>query len=111
MIVAASYKNARISSQKLKPILDKIRGLKIDYALNILKFSNKKSAYLIKKLLKSVVANAINNNSLDINNLYVYQIYSTKATSFKRLNIRARGRSDRMIKRNAHIFIRIKEKV
>ena len=110
MIVNASLKNARISSQKIKPVIDKIRGLNVTIAMNILEFSNKKSAFLIKKLLNSAVANAENNNNLNIDKLYIHKIYATNGTSLKRIKIRAKGRSDRMVRRNSHIFIYIKEK-
>ncbi|HFL8819388.1 MAG TPA: 50S ribosomal protein L22 [Candidatus Azoamicus sp. OHIO2] len=110
MIVSASLKNARISSQKLKSSLDAIRGLNVPLALNILMFSNKKSAFIIKKLLYSAIANAENNNNLLSTNLYIHNIYATNGPSLKRLNIRARGRSDKIIKRSSHIFIFIKER-
>lgn len=109
MIVKSIIKNARISSQKIKPLLDKIRGTEVNTALNIINFSKKKNAKILKKLLKSAVANAKNNN-LQTENLYICSIYTTKGTSLKRLNIRARGRSDRITKENAHIFIFIKER-
>ncbi len=109
MIVLAKIKNARISSQKVKPMIDKIRGLNVTNAMNILQFSKKKSSFLIKKLLNSAIANAENNNKLDINKLYIFKIYATNGTSLKRIKIRAKGRSDKMIRRNSHIFIYIKE--
>lgn len=110
MIVSANLKNVKISSQKLKPLLDKIRCLKVEAALNILLFCKTKSALIIKKLLNSAIANAEHNNNLNANNLYIHSIYATNAASLKRLNIRARGRSDKIIKRNSHIFILVKER-
>lgn len=110
MIAKSTIKNARMSSQKIKPLLDKIRGLDVFKALNIINFSNKKNAKIVKKLLKSAIANAKNNN-LQTENLYISSIYTTKGTSLKRMNIRARGRSDRITKENAHIFIFIKERI
>lgn len=109
MISTAIFKNARISSQKIKPVIDKIRGLNLDKAINILTFSNKKAAFLIKKVLQSAMANAIHNKGLDIDNMYVYSIYAVQGTSFKRFKTRAKGRSDRIIKRHSHIFVSIKE--
>lgn len=110
MIVSAILKNVRISSQKIKPIIDTIRGFNIEYAINLLNFSNKKASFLIKKLLISVLANAENNNNLNIDKLYICKIYSTNASSFKRLKMRAKGRSDKIIRRNSHIFVYVKEK-
>lgn len=109
MIAKSIIKNARISNQKIKPLLDKIRGVDVTKAFNIINFSKKKSAKIVKKLLQSAIANAKNNN-LQTENLYIYSIYTTKGTSLKRLNIRARGRSDRITKENAHIFLFIKER-
>lgn len=110
MTVSANLRNVKISSQKLKPLLDKIRNLNVELALNILLFSKTKSASIVKKLLDSVVANAEHNNNLNSSTLYINSIYATNAASLKRLNIRARGRSDKIIKRNSHIFISIKER-
>lgn len=110
MIVSAKLKNVRISSQKIKPVLDKIRLLKVENAINILTYTNKKAAYLIKKLLISVMANAENNNNLSPNNLYIHRIYATDGMKLKRLKTRAKGRSDRIIKKHSHIFVYIKEK-
>lgn len=110
MIISAKLKNARISSQKIRPILNKIRLLNVENAINILTHTNKKAAFLVKKLLISVVANAENNNNLNIENLYIYKIYSTDGMKLKRLKPRAKGRSDRIIKKHSHIFVYIKEK-
>ena len=110
MIVSAILKNARISSQKVKPVINKIRGLNVEKAINILSFSNKKAAYILKKLLNSAIANAENNNNLISDNLYINKIYTTNGTKFKRLNPRAKGRSDKLERKNAHIFIYIKER-
>lgn len=110
MIVSAVVKNVRISSQKVRPVLDKIRGLSVEKAMDILAFSNKKASFHIKKLLGSVVANAEHNNSLDIDQLFVYRIYSGVGPSLKRLETRAKGRSNKLVKRSCHIFVEVKER-
>lgn len=110
MSVSAIFKNARISGQKVQPILDKIRGLSVEKAIDMLTFSNKKSSFLVKKVLKSVVANAEHNNGFDIDQLFINSVYVCQGSSFKRFKIRAKGRSNRIIKRNCHIFIEVKER-
>ncbi len=110
MIVSAFLKNARISDKKVYPILKSIRGLSVDKAMNILLFSNKKASFFVRKLLKSVIANAEHNNGMDIDNLFIFSIYVCSGTNFKRLEIRAKGKSNRIIKKNCHIFIKIKER-
>lgn len=110
MIVSAIFKNARISSEKVKPILDKIRGLYIEKAINILTFSNKKAAFLVKKVLNSALSNAEHNKGLDIDNMFISNIYVVQGPSFKRFKTRAKGRSDKIKKRNSHIFVNIKER-
>lgn len=109
MIVKAILKNVRISGRKVKPVLDKIRGLLIEKAINILTFSNKKSAFIVKKLLRSVIANAEHNNNLNIDKLIIYRIYVCQGPSLKRARMRAKGRSNRIIKRSCHIFVNVKE--
>ena len=110
MIISASLKNVRISHQKVKPVLDKVRGLKLEKAIEILIFSNKKAAFLTKKLLASVLANAEHNKALDIDNMFIHTIYVVQGSSFKRFKPRAKGRSDKIKKRNSHIFVKIKER-
>jgi len=110
MIVSAILRNARISSQKVKPILDKIRGMQIEKAITMLSFSNKKAAFITKKLLTSVLANAEHNKGLDIDNMFINTIYTVQGPSFKRFKTRAKGRSDKITKRNSHIFVNIKER-
>lgn len=110
MTVSAVFKNAKISSRKIEPVLNKIRGLSVEKAVNILTFSNKKSAFLVKKILKSVISNAENNNKLSIDNLYIYKIYVCPSKKLKRFRMRAKGRLCQIAKRNCHIFIEIEER-
>lgn len=111
MIIRASIKNVRISYQKVMPVLNFIRNMCIDKAVDILTFSNKKSAFFVNKLLKSVISNAEHNNSVDIDNLFIYRIYVTNGPSLKRFSIRAKGRSNRIIKRSCHIYVEVKERL
>jgi len=110
MIVSAVIKNVRMSSQKVRPVLDKIRGLSVEKAIDILAFSNKKASFFIKKLLESVIANAEHNNGLDIDQLFIYRIYVGVGPSLKRFETRAKGRSNKLIKRSCHIFVEVKER-
>lgn len=110
MIISAKVKSVRISSRKIVPILSVLRNMNVEKAIDILTFSNKKSAFFIKKLLKSVISNAEHNNSVDIDNLFIYRIYVTTGPSLKRFSVRAKGRSNRILKRSSHIYIEVKEK-
>lgn len=107
MGVIAKLRYARLSDQKARLVVDQIRGINVNLALNILIFSKKKAAFIIKKLLKSVIANAEHNNGLDIDELKIVKIYVNKAPSLKRFRARAKGRGNRIVKRNCHITIEI----
>ncbi len=109
MIVSAILKNIRISGQKVQPVVNEIRGLRVEKALDMLTFSNKKASFFVKKILKSVISNAEHNNGLDIDKLFVYSVYTCAGTSLKRFRIRAKGKSDKITKRTCHIFIKVKE--
>lgn len=106
----AKLTHARISAQKARLVADKIRGEKIEKALNFLEFSNKKAAAIIKKVLRSAIANAENNNGLDIDDLFVHRIFVDQAPSFKRFSARAKGRANRIVKRNCHVTIEVAAK-
>ena len=105
MEVAARLKFARLSPQKCRLVCDLIRGLPIDRALNILKFSSKRSASVLKKLLDSAIANAEHNYGADIDELRVSQIYTDQGPSYKRMHARAKGRGSRVLKPTCHITI------
>ncbi len=107
MGVSAILKYARLSDQKGRLVADQIRGLAVDKALEILSFSQKKAALIIKKVLESVIANAENNNGMDIDELKISKICINQAPSFKRFKARAKGRGNRIIKRNCHILIEL----
>lgn len=107
MRVSAQHKNARISAQKARLVADIVRGKSIAEALNILTFSSKKGAELIKKVLDSAIANAEHNESADIDDLKVIAIYIDKAASLKRFQARAKGRGNRIEKQTCHINVTV----
>ena len=93
----------------MRLVADQIRGLPVDRALNLLSFSNKKSATTIKKLLESAIANAEHNDGADIDDLEVKAICIDPGPTMKRLQARARGRADRLIKRTSHVTVTVAE--
>jgi len=110
MQVTAHYNYAKISAQKCRLVANQIRGLSVDKAINILDFSPKKAAFLIKKTLKSAIANAENNENLDIDVLQVSIIYINEGPTLKRFRARAKGKGNRILKRSCHITIKVSEK-
>lgn len=109
MPTSATLKYARTSPQKVRLVADQIRGLPVERALNILTFSNKKAADIIKKILESAIANAEHNDGADIDGLKVETIFVNQGPTLKRLRPRARGRADRIIKRMSHITVTVAE--
>lgn len=105
MRVFAQYNNARISAQKARLVADMIRGKDVAQALNILTFSPKKGAELVKKVLNSAIANAEHNNGADIDELKVVSIFVDKGPSLKRFQARAKGRGNRIEKQTCHINV------
>ena len=107
MEVAARLKGAQISAQKVRLVADQVRGLRVEEALNVLEFSPKKAAHLVKKLLDSAIANAENNEGADVDELKVASIFVDEGMTMKRLRPRAKGRADRILKRSCHITIKV----
>lgn len=105
MEVAAKLKFARLSAQKCRLVCDQIRGLSIDKALDILKFSPKRSAEVLKKVLNSAIANAEHNHGADIDELKVAKIYADQGPTYKRMQAKAKGRGTRLLKPTCHITI------
>lgn len=105
MEVKAIHRGARISAQKTRLVADQIRGLPIERALNVLAFSPKKAAVIVKKVMESAIANAEHNEGADIDELKVKSIYIDKATSLKRFTARAKGRGNRIEKQTCHITV------
>lgn len=109
MATTAKLRYVRISSQKARLVADQIRGLQVEKAINLLTFSNKKAATLIKKLLVSAIANAEHNDGADIDELRVKAVLVDEGPRMKRLSARARGRSNRITKPTSHITIEVAE--
>ena len=107
MEVTARLKGARISAQKARLVADQIRGKGVEAALNLLTFSPKKAAHLVKKVLNSAIANAEHNEGADVDELKVSTIMVDEAVSMKRIMPRAKGRADRITKRSCHITIKV----
>ncbi len=108
--VAATHNGARISAQKARLVIDQIRGKAVGEALNILAFSNKKAAVLVKKVLESAIANAEHNNGMDVDELKVSTAFVNEGMTLKRIKPRAKGRADRILKRSCHITVKVAEK-
>ena len=108
--VKAVHRYARTSAQKARLVADQVRGMKASAALDLLKFSPRKAAAIIYKVLNSAVANAANNESLDVDRLVVSRIMVDEGPSLKRIMPRAKGRADRIIKRTSHISVYVSER-
>lgn len=105
MQALAKHKFARSSAQKTRLVADQVRGLPVDKALNVLTYSPKKAAELVKKVLLSAIANAEHNEGADIDTLKVKTIFIDEGPSMKRIKPRAKGRADRIVKRTSHITV------
>ena len=103
----AVVKSVRLSAQKGRLVADQIRGMPVDKALNLLAFSPKKAAVIIKKGLESAIANAEHNDGADIDELKVSTIYVDKGASLKRMMARAKGRGNKIEKQTCHITIKV----
>ncbi len=107
METRAVLRGVRLSSQKGRLVADQIRGLPVDRALNILAFSPKKGAGIIKKVLESAIANAEHNDGADIDELKVKTIFVEKGMVLKRFTARAKGRGNRIVKPTCHVFLTV----
>src|SRR5690348_1838785 len=101
----AILRSARISAQKARLVADLVRGMPVGRASDVLQFSDKKAAHLIRKVLLSAVANAENNLGADVDELKVSTIMVDEGPSLKRMHARAKGRGSRITKRTSHITI------
>lgn len=99
----------RISPRKARIVAQNIKGKHVEDALNILKYTPKKAAGLISKVLHSALANAEQNSSMDIDNLYVKQVMINEGPTWKRIKPRAMGRANRILKRTSHITVIVDE--
>ena len=103
----AVLRGVRLSVDKGRLVADMIRGKKVDQALNILTFTPRKAAGIIKKALESAIANAEHNDGADIDELKVKSIYVEQGAVLKRFRARAKGRGNRISKPTAHIYITV----
>lgn len=111
MEVKAKHRYARSSAQRTRLVADQVRGLPVQKALDLLQFSPRKAAAIIRKVLLSAIANAEHNQSLDIDDLVVAKIMVDEGPSLKRIMPRAKGRADRIVKRTSHITVVVADSV
>ena len=109
MATSATLKFTHLSPQKLRLVADQVRGMPVDKAINLLAFSEKKGAVIVKKVLESAIANAENNDGADIDELKISAIQVNQGPTMKRLRPRARGRADRILKRTSHLTVTVSE--
>ncbi|NLA69915.1 MAG: 50S ribosomal protein L22 [Clostridiales bacterium] len=110
MEAKAIAKYVRMSSSKLKPVTDLVRGKELNEALTILKFMPGKGAELVEKVVMSAAANAENNHDMNPDNLYVAEVYANQGPTMKRFRAGAQGRAGMILKRTSHIGVTLKEK-
>jgi large subunit ribosomal protein L22 len=109
MEISAKLSNAPLSAQKARLVGDQIRGLPVEKALNTLKFSTKKAAEIMVKVLESAIANAEHNESADIDELFVSTVFINEGSTLKRVRARAKGRANHILKRTCHITVKVSE--
>ncbi len=110
MEARAIAKYVRISSRKVRVVLDLVRGKNVNEAFAILNYTPQNSATVVNKVLKSAAANAENNLNLDVNKLYVAEAYANQGPTLKRFRPRAQGRAYSIMKRTSHITLVVKER-
>lgn len=108
-MTSAKLTNIKISAQKARLVADQVRSLPVERALDLLTFSNKKAAAIIKKILESAIANAEHNDGADIDELSIKTIYVDEGPTQKRWRARAKGRGNRILKRTSHITVTVAE--
>ncbi|MCF8082128.1 MAG: 50S ribosomal protein L22 [Deltaproteobacteria bacterium] len=109
METRAVAKFTRISPQKVRLIMDQVRGKRVEEALNLLMFAPQRGARIIRKLVSSAVANAEENAGLDVDTLYIKRIYADQGPTLKRWRARALGRATRINKRTSHLTVVLDE--
>jgi large subunit ribosomal protein L22 len=110
MEALASLKNIRVSPTKVRPIIDQIRGMNVEAALQTLQFSNKRASKYVQDTLKSAVANAEDSHGMDVDTLIVSKAFVDSGPTLKRFRPRARGRASRILKRTSHVTLVVKER-
>ena len=111
MDVKAVAKTVRVAPRKARLVLDEIRGLDVDHAAAVLRYTPNSSAKVIAKVLDSAVANATNNHQLDEEKLYVSACYADEGVTMKRFRPRAKGSASPIMKRTSHITVVVSERV
>jgi large subunit ribosomal protein L22 len=109
METTAVHRFARLSPQKARLVADQIRGMAVERAVELLTFSNKSAASVIKKVLESAIANAEHNEGADIDELKVHAVSVDEGPTYKRWSPRARGRVNRILKRSSHIRVTVSD--
>ncbi len=109
METKAILRGARISAQKVRLVADQVRGLPVGRASDLLQFSDKKAAQVVRKVLLSAVSNAENNDGADVDELKVTRIFVDEGPVLKRMHARAKGRGTRISKRTSHITVVVGE--
>jgi len=107
MNATAKLRGARISAQKVRLIADQVRGMPVEKAEQLLAFSTKKAARIMKKVLLSAIANAEHNDGADIDELSISSIMVDEGPTMKRGRARAKGRGTRILKRTSHITLTV----
>ena len=107
MQVQAKIRGARLSAQKARLVADQVRGRQVEEAIDLLTYSTKKGADVIRKLLNSAIANAEHNEGADVDELKISEICVDEGMTMKRIMARAKGRADRILKRSCHISITV----
>ena len=100
----------RVPSSKAKIVLDTIKGKDVGAAIGILAYTPRNAARIIEKVVKSAIANAENNNGLDVSKLYIAEAYATQGPTLKRIRARAQGRAFRIDKQTSHITVVLNER-
>ena len=108
--VSAVLRGARISAQKVRLVANQVRGQNAEKALDILQFSEKKGAGILKKVLESAIANAEHNEGADVDELVISRIFVDEGATMKRIKPRAKGRADRILKSSCHITVEVGER-
>lgn len=109
MEAKALARNIRISPQKARLVADMVRGSKVETAINTLRFTPKKGARILRKVIESAVANASQNEAIDVDNLFVKTIYIDGGPTLKRIRPMPMGRAGRILKRSSHITVVLDE--
>lgn len=110
MEAKAHARSIRISARKVKLVIDLIRGKQVGEAIAILRHTPKSASPVVEKLLNSAIANAEHNYSMDVNSLYVSEVFVNQGPTMKRFRPRAMGRASRINKRTSHISLVVSEK-